>query len=203
MASPSTQRSSCQKWPHCSLPLPQVGSSGTCMCAPALLGPPPGFTFPRPCLTLGHWRTCLLECRPEKQNSPSEGRHTPIGITQGKSCAPPTTPPWAPCKQPSKTRGLSHKTKSNCVSTCPTTTAVSSPSRAVGNGKASPGDMELEQSCSHLWDASNPTRNEQPWHETQGCCTGLGANGRRTRNSGWSTAEGRMESFSQPGCSSR
>ena len=144
---------------------------------------PSGFIFPRPCLTLSHRHTCLLECNPEKQNSPSEGRDTPIGITQGKSCAPPTTPPRAPCKQPSKTRGLSHKTKSNCVSACLTTTAVSSPSRAVGNGEASPGDTELEQSRSHLWDASNPTRNEQPWHGTQGCCTGLGANGRRTRNS--------------------
>lgn len=167
MASPSTERSSCQKWPHRYLPPLQVGFSGTCMYAPALLGSPPGFTFSKPCLILSHRHTCLLECNPEKQNSPSDGRDTPIGITHGKSCAPPTTPPRAPCKQPSKTRGLSHKTKSNWVSTCLTTTAVSNPEGLL-DGKASPGDTELEQSRSHLWDASNLTRTEQLWHETRG-----------------------------------
>lgn len=175
------------------------GPSETWMYAPALLGSPLVFTFSRPCLTLSHRHTCLLECNPEKQDSPSEGRDPPIRITQGKSCASPTAPPRAPCKQPSKTRGLSHKMYEHTSDH----TAASIPRRGVGKGKASPGDTELEQSCSHLWDASNPMRNEQLWHETQGCCTGLGVNGGRTRNSGWKMAEGRMETFSQPGCSSR
>lgn len=55
-------------------------------------------------------------------------------------------------------------------------TAASIPGRGAGKGKASPGDTELEQSHSHLWDASNPMRKEQLQHETQGCCMGLGVN---------------------------
>ena len=179
------------------------GPSETWMYAPALLGSPLVFTFSRPCLTLSHRHTCLLERNPEKQDSPSEGRDPPIGITQEKSCASPNAPPRAPCKQPSKTRGLSHKTKSNCVSACLTTPQRPSPEGVLGRARPAPGDTELEQSHSHLWDASNPMRNEQLQHETQGCCMGLGVNGGRTRNSGWKMAEGRMESFSQPGCSSR
>ena len=173
------------------------------MYAPALLGSPLVFTFSRPCLTLSHRHTCLLERNPEKQDSPSEGRDPPIGITQEKSCASPTAPPRAPCKQPSKTRGLSHQTKSNCVSACLTTPQRPSPEAVLGRARPALGTRS--------WSRATPTFGMLliQWEKSSYSMKLRGVAwvwvwiGGMTRNSGWKMAEGRMESFSQPGCSSR